>query len=240
MGPTADTKRPNVATSTRARVRAELTEEIKQSARRQLAEKGAADLSLRAVARDLGMVSSAVYRYFSSRDELLTALIVDAYDALGETAEAADESCRRSDVKHRFRTVCRAAREWALLHPHEYGLLFGNPVPGYAAPTDTIEPAARLPLVIIRILVDAAEAGKLEVDDPVPVPAKLRADADRLRAEVAPDLPAVVMMRAIAAWPSIFGAITFELGGHFHNVIEDKALLFDYELERIAASLGLT
>ena len=73
----------------RARARAELTNEIKATARRHLAEVGAPALSLRAVARELGMASSAVYRYFASRDELLTALIVDAFDAVGAAAEEA-------------------------------------------------------------------------------------------------------------------------------------------------------
>src|SRR6202046_3771698 len=84
------TATPSASRTARERARAELTREIKQEARRQLAASGAQGLSLRAVARELGMVSSALYRYFPSRDELLTALIIDAYDALGEAAEAAD------------------------------------------------------------------------------------------------------------------------------------------------------
>src|SRR6516225_9412288 len=104
----------NAPMSARARVRAELTREIKDAARRQLAEEGAAALSLRAVARELGMVSSALYRYFPSRDELLTTLIVDAYDALGSAAEAADADCPRDRFAGRWLAVCRAVRRWAL------------------------------------------------------------------------------------------------------------------------------
>ncbi|MDH4077762.1 MAG: TetR/AcrR family transcriptional regulator, partial [Acidimicrobiia bacterium] len=101
------------------------------AARRQLAAEGAAALSLRSVARELGMVSSAVYRYFESRDALLTGLIVDAYDALGAAAEAAAETRDGSDLD-RWVITARAIREWALDHPHEYALLYGSPVPGYA------------------------------------------------------------------------------------------------------------
>ena len=79
----------NAGRTARERARAELTDEIKAVARRQLATVGAQGLSLRAVSRELGMVSSALYRYFPSRDDLLTVLIIDAYDALGEAAEAA-------------------------------------------------------------------------------------------------------------------------------------------------------
>src|SRR5499427_10457373 len=90
----------------RARARAELTREIKEEARRQLAEVGGNGLSLRAVARELGMVSSALYRYFPSRDDLLTALIVDAYDALGEAAEAASARSAGAAPARRWVAVC--------------------------------------------------------------------------------------------------------------------------------------
>src|SRR5262245_49635169 len=101
-------------TGIRARQRAEHTEAIKATARRHLAEHGAAARSLRAVARDVGMVSSAVYRYFPSRDELLTALIVDAFDAVGEAAEAADASVRdRGDLLERWVRATTAIRAWA-------------------------------------------------------------------------------------------------------------------------------
>jgi AcrR family transcriptional regulator len=114
----------------RARARAELTEQIKAVARQHLAEHGAAALSLRAVTRDVGMVSSAVYRYFASRDELLTALIVDAYDAVGRAAEEADAACRRDDVEGRWLALASAVRTWATANPHEYALVYGSPVPG--------------------------------------------------------------------------------------------------------------
>src|SRR5438105_15527402 len=103
----------------RDRARAELTEEIKAVARRHLAEVGPAALSLRAIAREVGMVSSAVYRYFPSRDDLLTALIVEAYDELGDRVEAA-EAVAGDDLAARFRAVCRAIHDWARANPHEY------------------------------------------------------------------------------------------------------------------------
>src|SRR3954467_4058552 len=119
----------------RERVRAELTADIADAARRQLAEVGAAALSLRAVARELGMASSAVYRYFPSRDDLLTRLIIDGYDDLGSAAEDADDPA--AAPHDRWMAVCRAVRHWAVAHPYEYALLYGSPVPGYEAPRDT-------------------------------------------------------------------------------------------------------
>ena len=109
--------------SIRARVRAEMIDEIKDAARRQLAE-GGANLSLRAIAREMNMVSSAIYRYFASRDELLTALILDAYNALGEAAEQAGASVRdRDDHLGRWLAVARGVRAWATASPHEYALI---------------------------------------------------------------------------------------------------------------------
>src|SRR5215207_9080182 len=114
---------PGRVPTARERVRAELTTEITDAARRQLAEVGAAALSLRAVARELGMASSAVYRYFPSRDDLLTRLIIEGYDALGAAAEAADDPA--DPPLDRWLAVCRTVRRWALAHPHEYALLYG-------------------------------------------------------------------------------------------------------------------
>ena len=142
------------AAGTRARVRAALTREIVDAARRHLATDGAAGLSLRAVARELGMASSAVYRYFPSRDELLTTLIVEAYDALGAAAEEAADNAPRDDLRARLHAACDAVRGWALAHPHEYALVYGSPVPGYAAPQATIGPAARVGAVLSRIVAD--------------------------------------------------------------------------------------
>src|SRR5215475_3467207 len=122
------------ATTARERARAQITLEIKEEARRQLAAEGAQQLSLRAVARALGMVSSALYRYFPSRDDLLTALIIDAYDSLGSAAERAVADAKtgadggtRSGARARWRACCIAVRDWAIANPHEYALIYGSP-----------------------------------------------------------------------------------------------------------------
>src|SRR4051812_20980512 len=118
--PLSEWQAGGVPPTARERVRAELTGEITAAARRQLATTGAAGLSLRAVARELGMVSSAVYRYFPSRDDLLSRLIVEAYDALGAAAEDADDPA--TAPLDRWVGICRAVRAWALARPHEYAL----------------------------------------------------------------------------------------------------------------------
>jgi AcrR family transcriptional regulator len=216
--------------------------EIKAVARTHLATDGA-NLSLRAVARDMGMVSSALYRYYASRDDLLTALIIDAYNDLGETVETADAAVTdRSQLRERWLAATRAVRGWALANPAEYALLYGSPVPGYAAPTDTIAAAARTPVVLARILADGFAAG--HVTEPgymssTPMPTAVRADMARARGDIAPDLPDELMLAAISGWIQLFGAVSLELFGQFNNVIDARAEFFDRQMELMADLMGL-
>ncbi|BAU81522.1 tetR-family transcriptional regulator [Streptomyces laurentii] len=223
----------------RARARIEITAAIKDAARRQLADEGAAKLSLRAVARELGMVSSALYRYFPSRDDLLTALIIDAYDAVGAAAEEAHATAEAA-APHahlaRWTAVCRAVRAWALAHPHEYALLYGSPVPGYAAPKDTIGPASRVGLVLMAT---ARAAHRDKGVAPPPLPAALRPEAERLTADFAPDLPPELMGALVASWSQLFGLISFELFGQFDRVVEDRDTFFAVAAERLGRETGL-
>src|SRR5215831_19686492 len=115
----------SVPRTARERARAEITREILDAGRRHLATAGASALSLRAIARELGMASSAVYRYVASRDDLLTRLIIDAYDSLGEAAEYAETAVDRSDLLGRWSATCGAVRGWALANPNEYALIYG-------------------------------------------------------------------------------------------------------------------
>ncbi|BCJ35177.1 TetR family transcriptional regulator [Actinocatenispora thailandica] len=226
-------------TSIRARVRAELTEEIKKAARGQLAAEGA-NLSLRAVARELGMASSAVYRYFASRDELLTALIIDAYNALGAAAEAADaQHRRRTDFAGRWVAVARALREWALAAPSEYALVLGSPVPGYRAPLDTTGPASRTPFVLVGIVREAHAAGQLAPATAAPLPARLRAELAALARTVEVDLDEPILASTLLAWSQLYGAISFELFGQLNNMIDRRTEWFDYQARTMAAQIGL-
>ncbi|MDQ3382547.1 MAG: TetR/AcrR family transcriptional regulator, partial [Actinomycetota bacterium] len=144
----------------RGLARAEMTNRILRHARGQLQDAGPGELSLRAIARDLGMASSAIYRYFSSRDELLTALLVEVYGELGDTLQDAQARVRpRTAYGRRFTVLSRTLRSWAVQHPHDWALLYGSPVPGYAAPQDSVPAAGRTTGAFIGILVDAQARG---------------------------------------------------------------------------------
>jgi AcrR family transcriptional regulator len=230
----------NASRSARERVRAELSREITEIARRQLATEGAGGLSLRAVAREMGMVSSAIYRYFPSRDDLLTALIIDGYNAVGEAVEKAEAACPREDYPSRWLASCRAVRGWALAHPHEYALVYGSPVPGYQAPERTIGPASRAAAVFGEIVSDAQRGGAITGPSGwPPAPESFAPDAGRLRDTVLAGVPDDVAARTVAAWAGLFGLVSFELFGQFENVVTDRDAFFDYAAACLGHLVGL-
>jgi AcrR family transcriptional regulator len=242
---------PPRAATARERARAELTREIKEEARRQLAATGADGLSLRAVARTLGMVSSALYRYYPGRDELLTALIIDAYDALGEVAERAISSAEGAG-RTRWIAACRAIRDWARSNPHEYALIYGSPVPGYRAPEATIGPASRMPSAFLGVLAAAVASGEIDGGAvggsgsgachrpaPLPLDGELAAQAESLAAALAPlEVPPDAIVRAVIAWTQLYGMISFELFGQFVGSFDPSDALFTHAVEQLADFVG--
>lgn len=227
----------NAGRTARDRARAELTQEIKDAARRQLAVEGAERISLRAVSRELGMVSSALYRYFPSRDELLTALIIDAYDALGAAAEKA--AAQQEEPREAWLAVCRAVRAWAVAHPHEYALIYGSPVAGYKAPPSTIQPASRVAFVLLGLLSRAYAEGRLAPLDDVPEPSAVLAGQIGELGAAAPGVPAKVLVRTAIVWTQLFGMISFELFGQFVGTVDPADEFFETATQQMADFLGL-
>lgn len=229
MTETASPKAPGV----RARVRAELTSAIKEAAKRQLVTDGAAGLSLRAIARELDMASSAIYRYFASRDDLLTALIIDAYNDVGQAVEAAEAACERSDVLGRWTASAVAFREWAIEHQHEYALIYGSPVPGYAAPEATIASATRVPTTLLQLLGEIdASAHVRSAASPAVINA-LAPLTELSAGTIAPERLAA----GVAAWGQLLGLVTLELFGHLNNAITDYAAVFEHTMIELARDL---
>jgi AcrR family transcriptional regulator len=223
----------------RERVRRELTSEIKATALAQLASGGGAALSLRAIAREMGMASSALFRYFRNRDALLTALIIDSYSELADAADAAEATVHDRSVGDRWMAICHGVREWALAHPHEYGLIFGSPIPGYTAPPGTVAPASRVPLQLGDLLVDLMSEGAYEVGAYPEPSAAVQHALDPVQAVMPAGVPSDLLVRGLMAWTYLFGALSFEVFGHRHNVISDHAAFFDHEVRRLASMLGL-
>ncbi|QIS20501.1 TetR/AcrR family transcriptional regulator [Nocardia terpenica] len=228
-------------TTPRARARARTMDDIVRIGREHLAVHGAAALSLRAVARDLGVVSSAVYRYVRSRDELLTLLVVDGYTDMA-AAVAAALAAAPADPARRLRVLGRAVREWAVAEPARYGLLFGTPVPGYQAPAaETNAPGVRVIAALLGVIENAYRAGILAEPDPLPaVSSRLAGDFARVRAESGLDLPDWLLGRGISVWAALFGAVSFDVFDMYGpDTFTDRAEVFEHHLDSLGVMLGV-
>lgn len=226
----------------RERARAQTTADIVRLGREHLAAHGAAALSLRAVARDLGVVSSAVYRYVANRDELLTLLLVDAYNELGDAVDAAVDAVPEPDYAGRFEALCLAVRDWALREPARYGLLFGSPVPGYQAPAgQTTAPGTRVIYSLVRILDGAYRAGEMTTAaGTAVVPSALSADLEAIRSGLGLAMPDGLMANGTLVWTSLFGAVSFEVFGQYGpETFSARDELFGHHLAVLAKMAGL-
>jgi AcrR family transcriptional regulator len=230
------------ADTPRARARVQTLADITRIGRDHLASEGAAALSVRAVARDLGVVSSAIYRYVKSRDDLLTLLVVDGYDELGDAVDKALAAVPDKDHRERFLTVGRTVRAWALREPATYALLFGSPVPGYHAPAEqTTGPGTRVIGALVAIYAAAHEGGAMNPPGAAPaVSGRLAADLADVRAETGVDIPDDLVVRGVLAWAGLFGCVSFELFGQYGpDTFAEPADLFDRQLVILADTLGL-
>lgn len=223
----------------RERARAQTMADILRLGREHLATHGAAGLSLRAVARDLGVVSSAVYRYVPSRDDLLTLLVVDAYTDLGDAVAAAEAAVPREDLVGRWRAAAAAVREWGVAEPSRYGLVFGTPVPGYHAPAEqTTGPGTRVIALLLQLLADAEAAGATPMA--TPASAALGPDAERVREEMGVSLSDAMLSAGLLAWVAPFGAVSFEVFGQYgKDTFSDPAAVFAAQVDLLAVVLGL-
>lgn len=232
-----------MAGTPRQRARAQTMDDITRIGREHLARYGAAALSLRAVARDLGVVSSAVYRYVKSRDELLTLLVVDGYGDLADAVEAAVRDVPGERYRERFLTYGRAIRRWALAEPATYALLYGAPVPGYHAPAEqTTEPGTRVVKLLLELVEDARAAGTLvEPTAEGPRTPGLTAGLEGVRDQFDVSLPDAVITRGVLVWAGLFGCVSFEVFGQYGpDGLGDPEALFEHHLATLADSLGLS
>jgi AcrR family transcriptional regulator len=230
------------ADTPRARARAQTLADITRIGRKHLATEGAAALSVRAVARDLGVVSSAIYRYVKSRDDLLTLLVVDGYDELGDAVDAALAKVPADEHRKRFLTVGHAVRAWALREPATYALLFGSPVPGYEAPAEqTTGPGTRVIGALVGIYSAAHAAGAMDPPGDAPeVAGRLEADFAAVREQTGSDIPDDLVVRGVLAWAAMFGCVSFELFGQYGpDTFRDPGQLFERQLAILADTLGL-
>jgi AcrR family transcriptional regulator len=216
-------------------------EEIKETARQLMAEKGTAGLSVRAIARQMDMTGPALYHYYASLNDLITALIEDAFTQLAETLEAAATDSVLTTSAQRLTAVAHAHRRWALTHPIDFQLLYGNPIPDYTQPTGVTYPPARRSFLVIASLFTAAIEGG-EIDLPVEyrdLPPALEQSLLDLTQVDGHDLPLPALYLAATAWVKVHGHIMLELFNLIQPVIADVDEFFQYEIQNFLQQIGL-
>ncbi len=232
------------APSRRDRVRAATTGEIKQTARRILVAQGPEAVSLRAIAREMGMTAPALYRYFGSHEDLIKHVVADIFEEIADDIHAAITATDRSsggDMAAKLVAACSEFRRWSLDHKEEFGLLFGTPLPGLEAVHDEVIDAcaAKFSGTFFALFLE------LWRKHPFPVPADdeigpgLRAQLARYRDGLGIDLPLGAGLIFLRCWVRLYGMVALEVFGHLHFALDDPSPMFEFTLAELADLVGL-
>lgn len=206
---------------------------IKETAWKQIAEHGAPALSLRAIARELGITAPAIYNYFPRRDDLVTALIVDAFTSLGESQQAAIRDLAQESRAARLSALGIAYRDWAITYPQRYQLIFGTPIPGYEAPADITVPAAAWSLLpLIETLQAIFEAGRLRTDLSAPLTPELKSMLNGW-SQFAGGADVEALYAALVIWSRVHGLVSMEIGHQMPTFITDPGEVYRREIASI-------
>jgi len=210
-----------------------LLEAIKETTWKQIAETGAATLSLRSIARELGITAPAIYNYYPDRDALVTALIVDAYTSLGESQQASIDQLPAENLETRLATLGLAYREWAITYPQRYQLIFGTPIPNYVAPENITMPAAACAIIPLTVTLQSLySAGKLKVKRLAPLTPELKSMLEAWQKSGSDADIEVLYMTAII-WSRVHGLVMLEIGHHIPSVFTDPSEIFRREIDNI-------
>jgi AcrR family transcriptional regulator len=229
-------------------VRAATAQEIKQTARRLLVDQGTEAVTLRAIAREIGMTAPALYRYFGSHEELLRSVVGDIFTELADDLHAAirAESQRGGTVVDKLVAACREFRHWGLTHKPEFGLVFGTPIAGVEIDHDdfTEECGRRFGATFLGLFLELWQRA------PFPVPADdeidpvLLAQLLQYRSALGTDLPGMTAMPAggvlafLRCWVRLYGAVALEVLGHMKFALEDSSPMFELTLSELAELIG--
>ncbi|MBC8075616.1 MAG: TetR/AcrR family transcriptional regulator [Chloroflexales bacterium] len=226
--------------SRRARIHEQTRQEIKTVAHRLMAEQGTSALSLGAVARALDITPQAIYHYYANRDELITTLLVDAYHNLAAALAEASQRHPDADYATRLLVTSLAYRAWAVDHPIDFLLMFGNPIPLYSAPVEQTAPAAQRVFVEFLTLLQAAhDAHLLRIDAPPSAIAAWVAPPPHFDTAASQVDPAVAYI-AVVSWATIHGLVMLELTNHMQPTLTNLGSIYQHECLRLLASIGLT
>ena len=237
-GETADDAQP---ASRRERVRAATVQEIVQTARRFLVGHGPDAITLRAIAREMGMTAPALYRYFDSRDELIRYMIGEIYLEIADVIQAAVDAASRDGLAARFSASARAFRGWSLSHQREFGLVFATPLPAYDLEHLDYEQECGLRFggVFLALYIELWQRKPFRVPAPGDIAPGLRAQLERFGEKLGADLSAGAMLSFAYCWVRLYGMVSMEVYGQLGWVLDDAEPIFEMMLEELLAVLGL-
>jgi AcrR family transcriptional regulator len=218
--------------------------EIKNAARKLMVQDGTAGLSMRAISREMDLTAPALYHYYAGRDAVITDLILDAFNALGKTVETTRDDTTQAPLDRQMEAILLAYRGWALEHPINFQLIYGNPIPGYEAPGETTVPAAERSFrVFIELIATALEKGQASCPEPYRrVPSELR---DHIRKVTLlygnPGQPTLILAYylAVIGWTRIHGIIMLELFNHIQPVVGNAEAFYIEQIHAIIKDFGL-
>lgn len=214
-----------------------LQDAIKDAAWKQITLSGAPALSLRAIARDLGITAPAIYNYFPDRDALVTALIIDAYTSFGDFQLQARDTFPREQIHERFLAIGIAYREWALSYPQRYQLIFGSPIPGYEAPLMEILPSSARSLIALVSVIDDLRIENMLRTENFPV---IRLDNEKKSSfwkACVGGYNIISLSVAMLVWSRVHGLVSLEIAGNFPSFGENGDALYHYEMNSISQQL---
>lgn len=228
--------RPN-----RSTLRLETAEEIKSIAREQMNIHGTAGLSLRAIARQMDVTAPAIYNYFPRLEDLITALIEDAFTDLADAMQPARASSSEKSLVSRIEAMLLAYRQWAVDHPIDFQLIYGNPIPGYEAPLEVTGPLARRPFLgLFELYAQALQAGEMVIPgEYLQVPESIKTQLVSWRGQTGIDLPDALTCLLMSGWARIHGLVMLELFHHLQPVVGDTEAFYRYEISAFHNRLGL-
>ena len=207
---------------------------IKETAWKQITEKGAPALSLRAIARELGITAPAIYNYFPNRDALVTVLVIDAFISFGDWQLEARDSLPEDDLLGRMKAIGLAYRNWAHAHPQRYQLIFGTPIPGYETPMEKVFPSsARSISALFSVVEGFRAAGKLKIDSYPEVKDEYQIHFDMWRTQIGEVHPLSLFV-AMTIWARVHGIVSLEIQGNLPPFGEGGDDLYLFELDSIA------
>jgi len=206
---------------------------IIDAAWQQIANKGAAALSLRAIARSLGITAPAIYNYFPRRDDLVTALVIEAFTSFGDSQIEARDAVSSEDLVGRFQAIGIAYRRWALNHPQRYNLIFGTPIPGYEAPMDQVFPSAVRSLSALVSVVEAfRQQSRLSADSFPEIDSEYEMQFVQWK-NYGGEVDILSLSVSMLIWCRVHGLVSLELSRHIPPFGPDGDALYRYEIESI-------